>query len=252
MQRELKDPVYCQASTKVVRSVAIICCSASVSMGSVYYLGRSDVFAQCFPLRQSGLGADLELASWVWWVAWIMIGYVAVPALTVRFLLGERIRDFHLTVCSLRRHLLRYAAILGIVLPVILVASKNPAFRTYYPMYQWAGRSWPDLLIWEGLYALQFFGVEFFFRGFLLHGLARNIGPAAIFVAVMPYSMVHFGKPWMEVVASIAAGSVLGWLALETKSIWGGVFVHVTAAWTMDVLALVEKHQLPWLRNSML
>jgi membrane protease YdiL (CAAX protease family) len=59
--------------------------------------------------------------------------------------------------------------------------------------------------------------------------------------------MVHFGKPWPEVLASIAAGSALGWLALKTNSIWGGVFVHITAAWTMDLLALIEKRQLPWL-----
>jgi hypothetical protein len=33
----------------------------------------------------------------------------------------------------------------------------------------------------------------------------------------MPYWTAHFGKPWPEVVASIAAGSVLGWLALIEK-----------------------------------
>jgi membrane protease YdiL (CAAX protease family) len=31
--------------------------------------------------------------------------------------------------------------------------------------------------------------------------------------------MLHFGKPWPEVLAAIAAGSVLGWLALKTNSI---------------------------------
>jgi membrane protease YdiL (CAAX protease family) len=50
--------------------------------------------------------------------------------------------------------------------------------------------------------------------------------------------MVHFGKPLPEVLGAVVAGLVLGAMALRTRSIWGGVAVHLGVAWTMDLLAL--------------
>ena len=43
-----------------------------------------------------------------------------------------------------------------------------------YPFYKHAGDSWADFLGWESVYILQFFALEFFFRGFLLHGLKHR------------------------------------------------------------------------------
>jgi membrane protease YdiL (CAAX protease family) len=116
-------------------------------------------------------------------------------------------------------------------------------------MYPQAGRSWFDLLVWESLYAGQFVALEFFFRGFLVGGLSRSIGIFSIPVAVIPYMMIHFTKPWPEALASIVAGLVLGTLAWRTKSIWGGVCIHCAVAVSMDLLALSHKGQLPWLHQ---
>ena len=60
---------------------------------------------------------------------------------------------------------------------------------------------------------------------------------------VIPYCMIHFHKPLPEVFGAIVAGIVLGWLALETRSLWGGVLLHVAVALSMDVAALVAG---PW------
>jgi membrane protease YdiL (CAAX protease family) len=116
-------------------------------------------------------------------------------------------------------------------------------------MYPQAGRSWNDLLMWEGMYAGQFIGVEFFFRGFLVGGLSRYIGVLAVPVSVIPYMMIHFSKPWPEAAGAIFAGLILGWLAWKLKSIWGGVCVHCAVAVSMDLLALSHKGQLPWLHR---
>jgi membrane protease YdiL (CAAX protease family) len=92
--------------------------------------------------------------------------------------------------------------------------------------------------MWEALYAAQFLALEFFFRGFLLQGLRRALGANAIFVMLVPYCMIHFGKPLPETLGAIGAGLILGTLAMRTRSIWGGVLIHVGVATTMDVLAL--------------
>jgi membrane protease YdiL (CAAX protease family) len=137
----------------------------------------------------------------------------------------------------------------GAVLPLIWIVSLSPSFTAFYPMYGQAGRSWADLLMWEGMYAGQFIALEFFFRGFLVGGLGRHMGIFAVPVAVLPYMMLHFSKLLPEAAASVVAGLVLGYLAWKTKSIWGGVCVHCAVAMTMDLLALAHKGDLPWLHG---
>jgi uncharacterized protein len=57
--------------------------------------------------------------------------------------------------------------------------------------------------------------------------------------------MIHFHKPFPEAIGSIIGGFVLCWLALKTRSIWGGVFLHVAVALTLDVLALWRTNGFP-------
>ncbi|TMQ14771.1 MAG: CPBP family intramembrane metalloprotease [Deltaproteobacteria bacterium] len=124
------------------------------------------------------------------------------------------------------------------VLPAVAIASTTQAFRHTYPFYRLANRSYADLVIWEALYALQFLSLEFFFRGFILHGLRPALGANAVFVMLVPYCMIHYHKPLRETLGAIGAGLILGTLAMRTRSIWGSVLLHIGVATTMDVLAL--------------
>ena len=67
---------------------------------------------------------------------------------------------------------------------------------------------------------------------------AAQLGVNAIFVMIIPYCMIHYGKPLPETIGAMGAGILLGTIAIGTRSIWGGVIVHVPVAVTMDVLAL--------------
>ena len=55
---------------------------------------------------------------------------------------------------------------------------------------------------------------------------------------IVPYCMIHYGKPMAETFGAIGAGMILGTIAMRTRSIWGGVAIHVGVAWTMDLLAV--------------
>lgn len=229
--------------------VAAICATACLSLLLVEFAGSPQAFMSVFPGYHYGLDPYWVLRVKAWWVASILVGYVALPAIVMSLLPGKRLRDCHLSWRGFAEHYWLYVGLYGAVLPVIWLVSQTPAFYTFYPMYAQAGRSWFDLLMWEGMYAGQFIALEFFFRGFLVGGLSRHIGAFAVPAAVIPYMMIHFTKPWPEAGASIVAGFVLGWLAWKTKSIWGGVCVHCAVAATMDLLALAHKGQLPWLNG---
>ncbi len=104
-----------------------------------------------------------------------------------------------------------------------------------------AGHSlWPYMYVWWVLYWLQFISLEFFFRGFMVNGLAPRLGWAAIFAMIVPYNMLHYGKPMPEALAAIVGGFVLGTLSLKTKSIWWGAALHISIAFTMDFCALTH------------
>lgn len=232
-----------------LRKIALICVTACLALGLVQFVGSEQTFLHVFPLSPRGFDSYWVLRYKAWWVAVIVASYLALPALVTVLTPGARLRDCNLSFKGFVEHFWIYVGLYGAVLPVIWLVSLTPEFYTFYPMYPQAGRSWFDLLCWEGLYAGQFIALEFFFRGFLVGRLSRFLGALAVPVCVMPYLMIHFTKPWPEAAGSVVAGFVLGWLAWKTKSIWGGVCVHCAVASTMDLLALAHKGQLPWLHN---
>ncbi|HEU4733950.1 MAG TPA: type II CAAX endopeptidase family protein [Kofleriaceae bacterium] len=218
--------------------VLIVLVTAAASLALQEYLGGQDIYAQLFPSDGS---AYWELRSHVWWAAWRVIGYVVIPMIVLACRAtpsSPAIAEHHLSARGFVKHLWIYLALFAAVLPLVLLASTTAAFRQTYPFYRLANRSYLDLAVWELLYAIQFLSLEFFFRGFLLHGLRRALGANAIFVMLVPYCMIHFGKPLPETLGAIGAGLVLGTLAMRTRSIWGGVLIHIAVAVTMDVLAL--------------
>jgi membrane protease YdiL (CAAX protease family) len=186
-----------------------------------------------------------ELYSFGWWVATRVGGYVCPFVVWKLIFRNDSLLDFGLRTRGFFTHAWIYGAFLAIVLPVMLIVSRDPDFGAYYPFYKGSSRSWFDFLTWEAMYFAQFFALEMFFRGFWLGALRRSFGSGAIFAMAVPYCMIHFGKPFLEANGAIVAGIALGSLSMKTKSIYQGFFVHITVAALMDWLALSHRHALP-------
>jgi len=215
--------------------VLVVMLTCAIALTIQEYVGGADRYEVWFPYDGSEYW---ELEGFVWWSGWRVIGYVLIPMLVIAFTPGERIRDYYLSARGFFRHLWIYAVMFVAFSPIVIVASTAASFRDMYPFYRMANRSHLDLWAWESLYIVQFIALEFFFRGFLLQSLRRVFGSNAIFVMIVPYCMIHYGKPVTETFGAIGAGLILGTLAMRTRSIWGGVLIHVGVAMTMDVLAL--------------
>jgi membrane protease YdiL (CAAX protease family) len=214
----------------------VILVAVAVSLVIQEYIGDRNFFEDHWKPDKGDI--YWELKGYVWWSGWRVAGYLILPMLVLLCMPGERIRDYHVSLRGFVKHLWIYVVLFMCVLPAVLIASKSASFRHTYPFYKLANRSSKDLWMWEGLYAAQFISLEFFFRGFILNGLRKALGSNAIFVMIVPYCMIHFQKPMPETLGAIGAGLILGTLAMRTKSIWGGVLIHIGVATTMDVLAL--------------
>ncbi len=201
-------------------------------------------------LPAAGPGGALDLAVWDdllregWWAVARVVGYLAPLAAWRLVFPQDRLRDCGLRVTGFRAHAWIYALCVAVVMPVLLVVRREPDFGAYYPFYRLAGRSWLDFGVWEALYLAQFLGLEIFFRGLWLRA-TRTFGAGAIFSMVVPYTMIHYGKPYLEASGAIVAGLVLGSLAARTRSIWAGFLVHSTVALLMDCLVLERRGTLP-------
>ena len=175
------------------------------------------------------------------WCGLIVLFYLLIPAGIIQFVFKEQLFKYGLGWNQLHRHGKIYALLLSVMIPIILMASFQPHFKSYYPFFTYASQSLAGFMLWELAYGLHFVAVEFFFRGFLVFGLSERLGPYAILFSAVPYCMVHFGKPAGEALGAIIAGLALGYLAWKNRSIWGGALLHWGVAITMDLAATLQK-----------
>ncbi len=235
------DLEYREKAEIDLKGVAVFITAAIVLILQRYF-GKSDFITGVAWARTFSKSLPFpDIYPNLYWACFNMVNYFLLPAIVVKVVLGERIRDYGFKITRDRRVLFLYIAMIAVVLPVAWIVSHNPSFMSKYPFYRNAGDSLGQLLLWEGAYGFQFLMLEFFFRGFLLFALARYIGSYAIFVMVIPYTMVHFGKPIPETFGAVVAGTALGTIALRTRSIYGGFIVHATIAWSMDLFSLANR-----------
>ncbi len=180
-----------------------------------------------------------------WWCLVHIVFYLLIPLLVIRYGFNQRAQDFGWQWGQTHRHWSDYALLTAPILCFIFIVSFRADFTREYPFYDAAHRSWLDLLAWWTLYVIQFICVEFMFRGFLLNGLRPRLGSLSIAVMCIQYMTIHFPKLWLESTGAIFFGFFLGILALRSRSIWGGVLVHVIIALSMDSASLIQTDRIP-------
>jgi hypothetical protein len=177
----------------------------------------------------------------IYWALSCSAAYFIFPLVTIIFTPKMRLRDYGLSLKGFFTHAWIYVALYLLVMPAVIAVSYMSSFQGTYPFYHHTDRSWVDLSLWWSFYGIQFFFLEFFFRGYMIHGTKRALGVYSIFIAAVPYCMIHFGKPMLETLGAILAGLALGTLSLRTNSIWNGFLIHISIAYSMDLLSLWQK-----------
>ena len=71
--------------------------------------------------------------------------------------------------------------------------------------------------------------------------MMKFLGKGSVYPMVALYCFYHFGKPWGEAASSIIGGYILGVISLYTRSIFGGVLIHIGIAWMMELVAAIQK-----------
>ena len=222
-------------------AVLILC---SILLTLFYYYGRPPFFRSELEMAFVGaFGLDTSefrgvFPYWYWSLASLVLR-VAIPLFCIWFWFKESARDYGFRIWK-KGHGKIYLGLYLIMLPVLVGISFTESFQGKYPFYDAAGESLPHFLIYESGYAIQFFSLEAFFRGFLVFALFKRFGYHAVTIMTVPYCMIHFGKPPAESLGAIVAGMLLGYLALKSKSWLPGALLHFGVGLTLDVLCIAQ------------
>ncbi len=235
------------------KKVLLILFAVAFSLAFIQYFGNFQFLTEALKnIKLDGLADWLyslqdyfpnnRLFQLTYWVATLITFYFIVPIFIIKLIFKDRLSDYGLSPKGLLGNYKTYIIFFLFMIPLILLVSTTNSFQHKYPFYDPRGENlWPNFIIWQCLYLSQFFALEFFFRGFMLHGIKKRFGFYSIWIMMIPYMMIHFQKPMPETIGAVFAGVILGALSLKSRSIWLGVAIHYSVAITMDLAALYQK-----------
>jgi membrane protease YdiL (CAAX protease family) len=213
---------------------------ASAILGSLFW-----TFARADAIGVRGHGGDWLVVSGpvltgpaAFGLAFVILGIA--PALLARPLLGRPASTLGLGVGDWRRGLPLLG--LGVVVGAVIGyrSAMSPDLAAVYPL---GGTTLaPAAFTVHALgYLLYYAGFEYHYRGFLLLGLREHLGagPANLLQAGLA-TLVHLGKPPVELAAVIPASLLFGWIALRTRSIWYAVAIHGVVGIALDYFLLAR------------
>jgi membrane protease YdiL (CAAX protease family) len=175
---------------------------------------------------------------WMRCLNWVVrVFVVLIPVFMVWWLKDRKNQPFYGTAAL--KNITPYLVMLLMMIPLVALASTQKDFLQMYPRAALIGqldlssKKW-HYFIYELCYGFDFVSIEFFFRGFLILSLLHICGPHCIIPVACFYCTIHFGKPPGEAISSFWGGLLLGIISYNTKSIWGGLIVHLGMAWMME------------------
>ncbi len=221
------------------RKVLIIFISVAILQTiSWYYTSRRFFRYNLFDSLQDN--PHIYLIEYLYWFIGDFFTFFILPVLIIRFILKEKIRDYGIKIGDYRAGLKISLLFLGIMLPIIWFASALPEFSSAYPQLKTTIDSWNVFFIFEFGLIIYLAAWEFIWRGFMLFGLEEKFGYYAIFIQMIPFLILHNGKPVLEAFGAIIAGLALGVLAYRTRSIFYCVISHACVMFSIDFISILR------------
>lgn len=205
---------------------------------SWYFTSRRFFRVNFFPTYQNL--PDIFLIEYFYWFIGDFFTYFLLSVVVIKFILKEKITDYGLTFGDYKTGLRFTLIFLIVMLPLVWFASSSPGFVAKYPHLLSARSNWGEFLIYESGMLIYMFAWEFIWRGFMLFGLKEKFGYYAVLMQMLPFVILHNGKPAPETFSAIIGGIALGILALRTNSFLYGVIIHMGIMLLIDFICTIR------------
>jgi len=147
--------------------------------------------------------------------------YCAVCPIIVIVILRKNPLDFGLRLGDYRIWGLHVGVICLIAAVLLYASSFSASLQSFYKERNF------DFLTYFLTSCISLFGWEFIFRGYLLFGLKDKLKEGAILLQMVPFALLHLGKPELETVSTIFTGILFGYVAYRGKSFWPAFIIHL-------------------------
>jgi len=179
----------------------------------------NEIVVICFATLFMILHSYREIENF-WISSFIYFGIF--PVLTILIFLRKNPLDFGLRLGNYRLWLPYVLIFLAIAIPILYFTSDMSSVQGYYR----SGRNF-DLLKYALQMGVYMLGWEFLFRGFMLFGLKEKFKEGSIIIQMIPFVLLHFGKPEIETISTIFTGLLWGYICYRGKSFWPAFIMHI-------------------------
>ena len=181
-----------------------------------------------------------ELYANLYWFGADIILLFIIPALIILFYFREKIQNYGLVSGSVKTGLKLSLPVILLMALLIWFVSASEEFTQSYPSLKTAADFSLQFLIYEIALLIYLIAWEFIWRGYMLFGLEEKFGYYAVFIQMIPFVIMHAGKPFIEMLGAIPGGIFLGVLALRTRSIFYGVIIHFFVMLFIDAISILR------------
>lgn len=218
------------------KKVIAIFISAAIFQTISWYITSRKFFRANF-FEQYQFHPQVYLLEYLYWFIGDFVTLFILPLLIIRFFFKEKLSSYGLQIGDYKVGLKITLIFLAIMLPLVWFVSASNSFANVYPHLSSARESWTIFLIYELGLLVYMIAWEFIWRGFMLFGLYEKFGFYSIFIQMVPFVILHNGKPMLETFGAIVAGLALGILALRTRSIFYCVIAHMSVMFSIDLIS---------------
>ena len=224
---------------KMDKKVATIFISVAVLQTiSWYYTSRMFFKLNFFNLFETDPHASYY--EFAYWYAGDFITLFVLPALIIKLFFKEKLNNYGIKIGDFNAGIKLSGLFLAIMLPLIWLATSQPAFCLTYPLLDQARDSWKVFIIYEAGLVFYLFAWEFIWRGYMLFGLKEKFGFYAVIIQMIPFVILHNGKPPLETFGAILGGIALGILAYRTQSIYYCIVTHAGIMLSIDLFSTLR------------
>ena len=214
--------------------------SSTILFITSWYFANPRFFQESVTFLQPREIIEEELLAYIYWFLLDIILFFLIPLYIIKLFFRDNLKSFGITLGKKKLGIFYSIISILIFIPVIYLVFNSENYSKYFPLMQSAKEDLFIFIIYECFFILFIFSWEFIFRGFVLFGLENKFGFYAVFIQMIPFVLLHTGKPFLETFASIFGAIFLGYLALRTRSVVYGFLIHASILVLLDILAFIS------------
>jgi uncharacterized protein len=182
-----------------------------------------------------------RLDSRIYWFLTDGLLMFFIPVLSIKLVFKKKLSDFGITTGDKKFGLITSALFFAVMFVVVWIVSASEEFALAYPQGGSLLKNDTGMFIfYEFCILIYMLGWEFLWRGYMLFGLERKLGYYTIFIQMIPFFILHKGKPDIELFASIFAGIILGIQALRSRSFLYSWILHWMVMLSIDTISVLR------------